>query len=361
LEAKIRTRLTAALMAMRRAHKEAKKLKAERNKKKKKKLRRSMLVWVGLARKHFKKAMEAEKKDKNRKSKMRHIANVLELYIWVNKHLGVSESDVRNYFSKKSWVKKRLFGAAESVYRNVYPNMIRLLSREDLGKGKKHYDHFTEEDFDFFEKFVEVMANKLSYTQRLEKAGIRPSFPPTLEQMKKYFETLSKESHYYNKKAYNEYASSFFFHPKHDVSYPLNNEDASIVYSMNMDEYGRRIADCEGFALLGRHLFEEAGYSAPRSNRYITRTMLPRGYKHGDEVPEAHVVAELERTNKSGTKDVVFVSSRKAWGSKHNAFSKAEGTDWKNPKGTPVDGYGNTRKKSHDNMMANIEAQYRKR
>jgi hypothetical protein len=128
---------------------------------------------------------------------------------------------------------------------------------------------------------LNMVAKQLDVAQTMSDAKVGDlSFPPTEANLQSYFGTMKGKPMRDIKTAYEDYSNAFYVHSetkgvdKGDVvydqrtyskdgkSFPSNAPDkwSDVSDRRMMHSDGRRIVDCEGFALIGEKCFKAAGF-----------------------------------------------------------------------------------------------------
>lgn len=128
---------------------------------------------------------------------------------------------------------------------------------------------------------LNTVAKQLDVAQAMKDAKVSDlSFPPTEANLQSYFGTMKGKPMQDIKKAYEDYSNAFYVHSetkgvdKGDVVYDQRtySKDGKSYQSNAPDKWsdvsdrrlmhtdGRRVIDCEGFALIGEKCFKAAGF-----------------------------------------------------------------------------------------------------
>jgi hypothetical protein len=125
-------------------------------------------------------------------------------------------------------------------------------------------------------KATETARDQLEFLSSMQKAGVKPDYPPTEGQLIEYFKTL-KDKPEAARQAFHDYAFQFHVHPG------VLGRNADVVYSKDNNEFGthvpdswpevanrpsgdksrhigKQMNDCEGYAFMADKLFVAAGF-----------------------------------------------------------------------------------------------------
>lgn len=147
---------------------------------------------------------------------------------------------------------------------------------------------------------TKTMTSQLDFLAGMEKAGIKPSYPPTENQLTEYFSTMKKDPAG-ARTAFETYTKAFHAHPSSagkPKDFDLQYKDGasrlpdkwSEVAARPIDgqpvNIGKQMNDCEGFAFMAEKLLGAAGFTV---EHHLTAHGAPAGdhamvaFKHPSE------------------------------------------------------------------------------
>ena len=163
------------------------------------------------------------------------------------------------------------------------------------------------------------------------------SFPPTHDEAKAHFRTLKDKPGSQVAEDFKAYNRAFYAHVGEDkeskdagvkdINYtphkvagvgttttPVGSDD--IRGNLQVNRYGQRITDCEGYVQMGQDLLGEAGYSQPKGGgvHRVSNSKNPAG--------TGHVMLEMTR----GKDERVIVNNYNVVNSDRAAYAPAQGT-----------------------------------
>jgi hypothetical protein len=194
-----------------------------------------------------------------------------------------------------------------------------LIAKNEYGKAAGEYRKLADAETNQAEKTrLTSAANQLDMAQKMKDAKVgNLSFPPSESNVKSYFATMKGKPLSDIKNAYEDYAKAFYVHSetkgvdKGDVVYdktkhtyngklyettaPEKWSDISDRRELHPD--GRRIVDCEGYALMGQKCFEAAGFK-PVEFAVMSRVDNPNT-KDNESFTQQHIMVTARRTTKT--------------------------------------------------------------
>jgi hypothetical protein len=216
-----------------------------------------------------------------------------------NVHAKPTDAELKSYYATKAPAHDMI---AKGDYKNAATEYRKLAdaSKNDGEKAR-----------------LNSVAKQLDVAQAMSDAKVGDlSFPPTEANLQSYFGTMKGKPMQDIKKAYEDYSNAFYVHSetkgvdKGDVvydqrtyskdgkSYPSNAPDkwSDVSDSRLMHSDGRRIIDCEGFALIGEKCFKAAGFEQVEY-AVMARMDNPKTPKN-ESYTEQHIMITARRSIK---------------------------------------------------------------
>ena len=216
-----------------------------------------------------------------------------------NVHAKPTDAELKSYYTTKAPAHDMI---AKGDYKNAAAEYRKLAdaSKNDGEKAR-----------------LNSVAKQLDVAQTMSDAKVGDlSFPPTEANLQSYFGTMKGKPMQDIKKAYEDYSNAFYVHSetkgvdKGDVvynqrtyskdgkSYPSNAPDkwSDVSDSRLMHSDGRRIIDCEGFALIGEKCFKAAGFEQVEY-AVMARMDNPKTPKN-ESYTEQHIMITARRSIK---------------------------------------------------------------
>lgn len=189
-------------------------------------------------------------------------------------------------------------------------------------------------------------AKQLETTEKMHAAGVKNlSFPPTEANVDGYFATKKGKPIGEIKSSIDDYANSFYVHSetkgvdKGDIKYdPETHQVGKTTYKTNtaedwadinndreMHTDGRRIIDCEGYALLGQKALKAAGFS---QGTYAGALRKDDPNTPADESLQQHMMYSARRTvtdeNGKQRTEVIAISNAKTYTADTGTYKNGE-------------------------------------
>lgn len=225
-------------------------------------------------------------------------------------------------------------------------------AHDNIANGKyadaaAEYRKLAEASTDDSEKArLNQTAKQLETTEKMKSSGVKNlSFPPTEANVDGYFATKKGKPIGEIKSAIEDYSNSFYVHSetkgidKGDIKYdPETHQIGKTTYKTNtaedwsdvnnqreMHTDGRRIIDCEGYALLGQKALKAAGFS---QGTYAGALRKDDPNTPADESLRQHMMYSARRTvtdeNGKQRTEVVAISNAKTYSADTSSYKNGE-------------------------------------
>lgn len=228
-----------------------------------------------------------------------------------------SEQDLKTYYSTKAPANTLIAGGKYADAAKEYRQLA------DAATDPAEKQRLTQ------------TARQLDTADRMKTAGVQSlSFPPSETNVKSYFSTMRGKSIGEVKSAFEDYSNSFYIHSetkgvdKGDIKYdeethnigntqyktttPEDWDDLNKSREMHTD--GRRIIDCEGYALLAKTALTSAGFT---QGTYAGALRKDDPNTPEDESLRQHMMYSAQRTvtgpDGKPVTEVIAVSNNKAY------------------------------------------------
>lgn len=207
---------------------------------------------------------------------------------------------------------KDAISSSSADLKKDYEEIKKAINKGDFGAAAKIADGLLSGKADDKEEAIDndlgiqgtkstkTMTSQLDFLAGMEKAGIKPSYPPTEKQLTDYFATM-KNDPAGARQALDTYLHAFHAHPANagkpkdfDLKYGDGatrvpddwSEVANRPIDAQAENIGKQMNDCEGFAFMAEKLLGAAGFQV---QDHLTAHGAPAGdhamvaFKHPSE------------------------------------------------------------------------------
>jgi hypothetical protein len=180
-----------------------------------------------------------------------------------------------------------------------------------------------------FVKYADILEKQLTVLEKMSAAGTPAKTPiPTQAEVESYFKSLEKKSNKEVRQAYEEYAQGYFYHRIVTTLEDMAVTNVADLYKRKLSIAGTRPLVCSGYAILGAHLFTQAG---GKVKRFISAVRATDAQIRSDTIAAGHALAEISRGGKTFfvSNDLIFDKEDKAldvaWENENAPMFKASG------------------------------------
>lgn len=147
-------------------------------------------------------------------------------------------------------------------------------------------------NFDLFIEFGNMLDKQLAIREAMAKAGLPDTMIPSQKDIGDYFKKLSKKPNAEVIKAYKDYAGAFFFHRIVTNIDDMRLTNVAEIFKRDTSITASRPLVCSGYAILGAHLFSQAG---GKVEQFITGVRATDADILNNTIADGHALAQISR------------------------------------------------------------------